>query len=80
MPIVYGEGNEKGLRRLQHEINLLKDDRAKGEESWLEIVEARQRDGACWNCGSREHWESQCSRPLCGKCEKFSKHQTNGVT
>ena len=79
MPIVYGEGEEKALRRLQHEIELLKDDRAKGEASWLEYLEARQRDGACWNCGSREHWEFQCWRPLCGKCEKSSKHQTNGV-
>ena len=77
MAIIYGEGEEKAFRRLQREISSLEHD--KGEESWSKYLEARERNGACWNCGSRDHWESQCWRPLCGKCEKSSKRQTNGV-
>ncbi|KAK0507443.1 hypothetical protein JMJ35_009966 [Cladonia borealis] len=73
MPIIYGEGEENALRRLQQEISSLQRNKDKGEESYSKYLEARARDGACWNCGSRDHWESQCRRPLCGKCEGFSK-------
>lgn len=71
LAILYGEGEEKAFRRLRREISLSEHD--KGEESWSKYLEARERDGACRNCGSMGHWESQCWRRLCGKCEKFSR-------
>ena len=73
MPIIYGEREEKAWRRLQQEISSLQRNKDKGEESWSNYLEARARDRACWNCGSMDHWEGQCRRPLCGKCEESSK-------
>lgn len=39
----------------------------RGEDKWNEIMESRQRNGSCNNCGFHSHWESQC-RKTCGKC------------
>ena len=72
MPIIYGEGEERAFRRLQREANLLEQE--KREETWSKnLEEARERDEVCWNCRSRDHWESRRWRPLCGKCEESSK-------
>ena len=77
MAIIYGEGEEKAFRRLIREINSLEQD--KGEESWSKLLEAREMDGRCRNCGSIGHWEIRCWPRECGRCEKSSKCQTNGV-
>ena len=77
MPIIYGEREEKALRRLQQEISSLQRNKDKGEESWTNYLEVRARNRACWNCGSMDHWEVQCRRPLCGKCEESSRSQTD---
>ena len=91
MPIIYGEGEENAFRRLRREIRSLEEgegedrreisssEEDEGEESWSKWQEAREMDGRCRNCGSSNHWESQCWPRVCGRCEIFSKCQTNGV-
>ncbi len=77
MGIRYGEGEEKAFRRLLRKTGSLEQE--KGEESWSKWQEAREMDGRCRNCGSRNHWENRCRPRECGKCERSSKCQTNGV-
>ena len=71
LAILYGEGEEKAFRRLRREIELVQQD--KREETLPMYLVAGGRDEVCWNCGSRDYWESRRLRLLCGKCEKSSK-------
>ena len=77
LAILYGEGEEKAFRRLRREIELVEQD--KREETWSMYLVAGEREEVCWNCGSRDYWESRRLRLLCGKCEKFLKCQTDGI-
>ena len=37
------------------------------ERKWNELMQARQDDRRCRNCGGRDHWEYNCEGD-CGKC------------
>ena len=45
-----------------------------GEVAWMNIVKRWKKNGCCFNCGSRQHWEDDCQEK-CGKCKAFSSIQ-----
>lgn len=42
-----------------------------GEVSWRNIMKGRKEDDRCFNCGSGNHWEDDCSQK-CGRCKTFT--------
>ena len=40
------------------------------EKKWSELMQARQNNNRCRNCGGGDHWEYEC-RNKCGKCMAF---------